>query len=153
MLVASGQAEEALGEYRQSLAIIEKLAAADPNNTQWQRDLSISHNRIGNMLAQAGRREEALAEFRTGLAIVEKLVAADPDNIEWQTDLVFSLFWTSRVSEPAPARTALQSAIVIIDTLAKTGALTAEQKIWPQALRDRWPSCRQRPPARSDSTG
>jgi tetratricopeptide (TPR) repeat protein len=135
VLMISKRPQEALAEYRASFAIAEKLAAADPGNTEWQRDLAISHNRIGGMLAEAGRREEALAEFRRGLAIVEKLVAADPDNTQWQTDLVFSLFRISTVAEPAPARAALQRAIVIIDTLAKIGALTAAQKNWPQFFR------------------
>jgi tetratricopeptide (TPR) repeat protein len=127
---------EALVEYRASLAIAEKLAAADPGNTEWQRDLSISYNRIGAILAEEGSHEDALAAFRLGFAVAEKLVATDPDNTQWQTDLVFSLFWISRVAEPALARAALQRAIVIIDALAKVGALTAAQKNWPQFFRE-----------------
>ncbi len=126
---------EALVEYRASLAIAEKLAAADPGNTEWQRDLSISYNKIGVILAEGGQREEALSAFRLGLALAEKLVATDPNNIQWQSDLVFSLFWISRVAEPALARVALQRAIAIVDTLAKMRALTAAQENWPQFFR------------------
>ena len=86
----AGRREEALAAYRRSLAIAEKLAAADPGNTEWQRDLSVSHDRIGDVLVAAGRREEALAAYRRSLAIREKLAAADPGNTEWQRDLSVS---------------------------------------------------------------
>ena len=88
--MASGTTEEALAAYRRSLAIREKLAAADPGNTEWQRDLSVSHNKIGDVLLAAGRREEALAAYRRSLAIRETLAAADPGNTEWQRDLSVS---------------------------------------------------------------
>jgi hypothetical protein len=48
VLVAQGKLDEALKAYRDSLAIRERLAAADPGNTQWQRDLSA--------VLRAGRR-------------------------------------------------------------------------------------------------
>jgi len=41
MLVAQGKLEEALKAYRDSLAIRERLAAADRSNTEWQSDLSL----------------------------------------------------------------------------------------------------------------
>ena len=43
------------------------LAARDPANTQWQRDLSVSHDRIGDVLVAQGDGPGALAAFRTGL--------------------------------------------------------------------------------------
>ena len=136
MLLIWKRPREALVEYRASLVIAEKLAAADPGNTEWQRDLSISYNRIGAILAEGGPREDALAAFCLGLAVAEKLVATDPNNTQWQSDLVFSLFWISRVAEPALARAALQRAIVIVDRLAEIGALTAAQKNWPHFFRE-----------------
>jgi hypothetical protein len=42
-----GDRAGALAAYRKALAIDEALAVKDPGNTQWQRDLSISHDRIG----------------------------------------------------------------------------------------------------------
>jgi len=48
-------AEEA---YRASLAIRERLAAADPTNTEWQRDLSVSHYRLAHVANAAGRASE-----------------------------------------------------------------------------------------------
>ena len=42
MLVDQGNLPEALKAYRDSLAIAERLAQADPGNAGWQRDLSVS---------------------------------------------------------------------------------------------------------------
>ena len=42
--------------YRAALAIAERLAAADPGNAEYQRDLSISHNRLGELAVAAGDR-------------------------------------------------------------------------------------------------
>jgi hypothetical protein len=38
--------------YRDSLAIAERLAAADRSNTQWQRDLSNSYKKVGDVLGR-----------------------------------------------------------------------------------------------------
>jgi hypothetical protein len=63
VLVAQGKLDEALKAYRESLAIRERLAAADRSNTEWQRGLSISYNNVGDVLkaqqvARAGKRAE-----------------------------------------------------------------------------------------------
>src|SRR5712692_3299691 len=49
-LVSQGKLDEALEAYRDSLAIRERLVASDRSNTQWQRDLSLSRNKIGDVL-------------------------------------------------------------------------------------------------------
>jgi len=51
---AQGDLATALTSYRASLAIRERLAKADPGNAGWQRDLSVSHERIGDV-QRAGR--------------------------------------------------------------------------------------------------
>ena len=51
--VAQGDLAGALRSYRDSLAITERLAKADPGNAEWQHDLSVSHERVGD--AQIGR--------------------------------------------------------------------------------------------------
>ena len=61
MLVAQGQLDAALTAYRASLAIRERLAAADPSNAAWQRDLSVSHDKLGDVLVAQGQLDAALA--------------------------------------------------------------------------------------------
>jgi hypothetical protein len=59
--------------FRDGLAIRERLAKADPNNAGWQRDLTVSYNKVGDVLVAQGNLTEALKSFRDGLA------AADAD--------------------------------------------------------------------------
>lgn len=80
MLAAAGDRADALAEYRASFSIREKLVATDPGNAQWQRDLALSNNRIGEMLDASGDRTGALAAYRAFSATSEKLAAADPGN-------------------------------------------------------------------------
>jgi tetratricopeptide (TPR) repeat protein len=65
----------------------EKLARSDPKNEGWQRDLSVSFNKVAGVLEAQGERERALGEYQKSLAISEKLAASDPKNSDWQRDL------------------------------------------------------------------
>ena len=88
--VSSGALQAALSNFLASLAIAERLAAADPGNADWQRDLSVSHNRIGDVQSAQGDLGAALSSFLASLAIRERLAAADPGNAGWQRDLSVS---------------------------------------------------------------
>jgi hypothetical protein len=46
-----GDLQAALASYQASLAIRERLAKADPGNASRQHDLSVSHNKIGDVCA------------------------------------------------------------------------------------------------------
>jgi tetratricopeptide (TPR) repeat protein len=98
VLLAPGTLDAALKAYSESLAIRERLAAADRDNTKWQRDLSISYGRVGNVLLAQGKLDEALKAYRDDLAIAERLAAIDPGNRQWQDDLQVSI---SRIGEIA----------------------------------------------------
>jgi len=64
-------------------------AAADPANTQWQRDLSISHDKLGDVAASAVDLAAARASYLAALDIRERLAAMDPVNAQWQRDLEY----------------------------------------------------------------
>ena len=68
-----------------------KLAAADPGNAEWQRDVSVSLDRVGDVRLAAGDRAGALAAYEESLAIMRKLAAPDPGNAQWQRDVSVSL--------------------------------------------------------------
>jgi hypothetical protein len=52
--MAQGDLAGALKSYKADLAIAERLAKADPGNAGWQRDLSVSNERLGDVfLAQS----------------------------------------------------------------------------------------------------
>jgi hypothetical protein len=56
----------------------------------WQRDLSVSNNKIGDVLVAQGDGPGALAAYQAGLAIAEGLAKRDPANTGWQVDMAVS---------------------------------------------------------------
>ena len=126
MLVAQGKLDEALKAYRDSLAIRERLAAADRSNTEWQRDLSVSYDKVGDVLVAQGKLDEALKAYRDGLAIAERLAAADRSNTEWQRDLSVSY---DRVGDVLVAQGKLDEALKAYrDSLAIRERLAAADR-------------------------
>ena len=91
MLLEQGQLDLALESYRRSLAIAEALAKRDPDNAGWQRDLSVAHDRVGEVLERKGDLDGTLASFRAGLALAEAIARRDPECVEWQWDVSASL--------------------------------------------------------------
>jgi tetratricopeptide (TPR) repeat protein len=87
---ARGRLGPALAGYRVAQASAEGMTKADPGNAGWQRDLSVSYNRIGDVLVAQGNLPEALKSFRDALAIIDRLAKADPGNAGWQHDLSLS---------------------------------------------------------------
>jgi tetratricopeptide (TPR) repeat protein len=84
-----------------TLNTYQRLAAADPANTGWQRDLAVSLNTVGEVLAAQGDTTAALGHYTAGLHIFERLAAADPTHTGWQRDLSVSL---QRVGEVLAAQ-------------------------------------------------
>ena len=103
--------------------MLDHLATADPSNVSWQRDLSVSHDKIGNVLSVQGNLPAALAAYNASLAITERLTSADPLNAVWQSDL--SIFHSrngdvlvAQGNLPA-ALEAYNASLAICDRLAK----------------------------------
>ena len=90
VLREQGNLPAALESYRADMAIAKRLAEADPANAQWQRDLSVSNERIGDVLRDQGDLPAALESFRTSMALRQPLAEADPSNAQWQRDLAIS---------------------------------------------------------------
>ena len=87
VLFQQGNTAGALNSYRASLAIRTKLAAGDPDNAQWQRDLCSAYQRVGDGLKAQGNTAEALDAYRSSYALIDRLAKADPSNAVWQHDL------------------------------------------------------------------
>jgi tetratricopeptide (TPR) repeat protein len=73
--------------YQRGLAIADRLAKSDPGNAGWQRDLSISQEKIGDVLGAQGNLPAALDSYKASLAIRDRLAKSDPGNAGWQRDL------------------------------------------------------------------
>jgi tetratricopeptide (TPR) repeat protein len=88
--VARGDLTAATAEYERGKAIAERLARSDPGNAGWQRDLSVSFDRVADVLVAQGNLPEALKSYRDSLAIRDRLAQSDPGNALWQRDLSVS---------------------------------------------------------------
>jgi hypothetical protein len=69
-----------------------RLADAQKGDTQLQRDISVSLDKIGDVKRSQNDNAGALAAYDESLAIARHLAAVDPGNVQWQTDLVVSLY-------------------------------------------------------------
>src|SRR5579883_3482714 len=87
---ALGNRSPALDQYERGQSLLQSLLRSDPNNAEWQRDLSVSYNKIGDIRAARGDRDGALKAYEDGLDIRKRLAARDPNNAEWQRDLSVS---------------------------------------------------------------
>jgi tetratricopeptide (TPR) repeat protein len=82
--------DEALKNYQDSLALMQKVVAADPKNTALQRELSVAYGKVGDVLGGQGKREESIKYFQSSIATIEQLAASDRGNAGWQHDLAMS---------------------------------------------------------------
>ena len=90
VFIASGNLSAAKKAYSSAMQLAEQRLVRDPANTEWQRDLSISLNKIGDVLVAQGDGPGALDAYRKSLSIREALAARDPANVTWQTDVAVS---------------------------------------------------------------
>jgi tetratricopeptide (TPR) repeat protein len=89
--VTTGKLNDAIAAFREARASAERLTKTDPTNTQWQRDLSVSHNNIGDVQAAQGDAPTALTSYQASLEIRQRLAKTDPTNTQWQRDQAVSL--------------------------------------------------------------
>ena len=115
---------EVLPLYERTRAIFECLAQTDPGNAGWQRDLSVSFNKIGEVQSAQGDLGAALKAYQDSLAIREKLAAQDPGNAGWQRDLSVSF---NKIGEVQSAQGDLGAALKAYrDSLALREKLAAQ---------------------------
>jgi tetratricopeptide (TPR) repeat protein len=119
--MARGDLRAALLAYREVLAIAERLAADNPKDYDWQRNLSVSYDRVGDALVAQGNLPEALKSFRDSLAIAGRLAQADPGKAGRQRDLSVSY---NKVGDVLVAQGNLPEALKSFrDSLAIAGRL------------------------------
>jgi len=119
-----GDLGAALAAYHEAETIVDRLAKSDPGNADWQRDLSVSYEKVGDVQVAQGSLPAALTSYQASLAIAERLVKSDPGNADWQRDLSVSYEKVGDVqvaqgSLPA-ALTSYQASLAIADRLAKS---------------------------------
>jgi hypothetical protein len=131
--VAQGDLPAALTAFEASLVIAERLAGRDPANTQWQRDLSVSHNKIGGVRVAQGDLPAALTAFEASLALPSAW-RARPSHYPVQLDAAVSCAERGRLRDRATreARAHLRRGLRIVDDLAAAGRLPPNHdwRVW-----------------------
>lgn len=74
-----------------ALALGRKLAGDKPKDQEWQRDITVSLNRLASIDLRGGEVAEALKKSEEALGIVRRLVKRNPGSALWQQDLAESL--------------------------------------------------------------
>ena len=64
------------------MAIRKQLPAADPSNTDWQRDLCVSYSKLGDLQVAEGKLPDARKYYEDALAVAKQLAATDPSYAE-----------------------------------------------------------------------
>jgi tetratricopeptide (TPR) repeat protein len=114
---------EAEAEYRQAIAISQKVTADNPAVTRFRVFLGNHHHGLGDLLSQTGKPAEAEAEYRRALEICAKL-AADNPKVPHHRKVVASCHEDlsvvlRRLGRPAEARDGCDQAIAIREVLVQ----------------------------------
>src|SRR5262249_14731340 len=89
-LIALGASSAARTRYESLLRYHEARAQAEPDRADFQRDLSVSYERIGDLYSALGQGQLARQAFQKSLDIAERLAKAEPDRADFQRDLAVS---------------------------------------------------------------
>jgi tetratricopeptide (TPR) repeat protein len=141
--MAQGQLAKAARAYNKGLVITQQLATNDSSNTEWQRDLSVSYDKLGNVAVAQGKLPEAAQAYRDSLAIGKTLAAGDPGNTQWQRDLWVS-YWrvadlAERQNNSREARTYWKQAFDVLSSIDKQGLhLSPEDRMVLETLRGKF---------------
>ena len=66
---------------------MQSLVKQEPGNSDWQSDLYIAYNKLGNVLKAQGDVGSAQADFQAALEILTNLMQAHGENPTWKADL------------------------------------------------------------------
>ncbi|MHC4273274.1 MAG: protein kinase domain-containing protein [Planctomycetota bacterium] len=121
-LVRTGRLSEAGKYYDESLKIGRELAAEEPHNTKFQRDLSVVYNRVGDLLRMTGEYDLAIARHEEALRVRTRLLEQDPANSRYRRDIgVCHLFLGQALLEDDRPQRAVESFDVFL-TIAEQRA-------------------------------
>jgi hypothetical protein len=117
---------------------LDGLATFEPTNAGWQRDLSVNHLKIGDVLRVQGDAAAALAASHAGLTIRERLAAADPSNADWQRDLSVSCWRMADIAERSGSGDAQHwwgRAYAVLSAMQQRGIMLATDGPYLETLR------------------
>jgi tetratricopeptide (TPR) repeat protein len=121
--LALGATDRALRRYNSLLIRHEQKSKAAPDRADYQRDLSVFYERMGDLYRALGQGEAARDAFAKSLAIAEKLARDEPDRADYQRDLSVSYnkmgdLYTA-LGQGEAARDAFAKSLAIAEKLAR----------------------------------
>ena len=113
-----GRGDEALTRYQASLTIRERLAASEPDRADYQRDLSISHERMASVAIEPA---DALQWEQRGIDIHRRLLSREPDRADLAQELAVKL--VNRAGRSEVPADLLGEAVLLLESLAAADQL------------------------------
>ena len=89
-LLSLGLGNVALARYKEVLQLAERKALQEPGRADYQRDLSVSYNKLGDLQSALGEGEAARQYYEKSLLLREQLVKQEPGRADYQRDLSVS---------------------------------------------------------------
>lgn len=122
LLVTAGDLSRAAQAFNRFNQLARARATQDSENRQWQRDISISFEKLGGIQQAQGDLATAQTNYQKSLAISDQLAAADPSNRQWQQDLFVNIGMLGNIQRAqgdlAAALTSYQKTLAITEQLA-----------------------------------
>jgi tetratricopeptide (TPR) repeat protein len=87
VLLKQGEIDAAVAAFDAASALSGRLAKQNPDNTDLQRDFSLSQERLGKALTAKRDYAGALKAYDDGEATAMAMAAKDPSNLGWQYDI------------------------------------------------------------------
>jgi hypothetical protein len=104
-LLTLGDTKGALAAAAGAQKIFKELLLLQPDSTDFQRELSVSYDKVFDVQVAQGNLPAALKSYQDGLAIADRLAKSDPGNAGWQRDLSVSYAnLAKRNTQQKPAR-------------------------------------------------
>lgn len=98
--LAANQLDDASGDYRAALAIIEDLLAADMHNLDFLVHRLDCHIRMGHLMRKRGDLDQARANYALALEMARQLADADPSNSGYQSRLAQAQSFVNTANSP-----------------------------------------------------
>lgn len=122
---------------RKSLAIFERLAAADPDQPGPLYSVLLASLTVGDALAARGELKAALASYQHGGALAERLVKMDPNNVLAQRALPISYEKIGNVlrtqGKLEEALKFYQNSFAIFDRMAKADPSNTDSQLYVES--------------------
>ena len=145
VLLRQGRVDPAISAFDASRAIVEQLAADEPANQKWQRDLMYVYVDLADARTQRKDLTAVHELRRTALAIAERIAAQDPTNTSSQSDLADALAGLADMLEhhgdPAQALATYRRALAVGEALAAQAPSNAGWRERTNELRRRVATC------------